>query len=228
MTQDSLCGRAFSSYDPDQYEQKRKRRTKNMRLASSRSARYSGDDISFGYRNGFRTFGASDRCDECHQESDWTSLSRHRPEKSKSAFERIVELVSVRDRAEKELEDRLRKEGYSSEEVTSAIKHAVECNLVDNIRFAEAFIRGLVARGKGSRFIQRELSKYHIATEHIPGWPEEFIGTREEEISRAVHALNLHPIRSKNKQAAAYRRLVSRGFTHDVIQEAIDQWNEYE
>lgn len=141
----------------------------------------------------------------------------------KTSFERIVELCTVRDRSTFELATRLTKDGYTSEAIDEGIKRACDCNLVNDERFAEVWVRSMLARGKGERFIERELAQKHqLSVEDIPGWPDDFLDNFGSELERALDLLRQKPIRAKNAYASAYRRLVSRGFSAHTAYQACD------
>lgn len=141
-------------------------------------------------------------------------------------FERIVGLCSVRDRSRKELEERLIQDGYRPEEVHEAIERAISCNLVDNMRFAESFVRGRVRAGKGEAVIRRDLAKHDIDIEMLQDWPDAFGLGYDEQVARAVELLTNQPPRAKDAYQAGYRKLISRGYPKAVATKAVSLWND--
>lgn len=139
-------------------------------------------------------------------------------------FERVVQLCTVRDRASQELRERLAKDGYKTDEIEGALNRALDCNLVDDERFAQAFIRGKVSAGKGARGIQEQLKKFGIDAEVIDGWPEAFDLAEESQIERAVALLQRRPPKAKDMWAAGYRKLISRGYSLPIAKKACQQW----
>ena len=141
-----------------------------------------------------------------------------------TAMSRIIQLCSVRERSEKELFNRLLKEGYSQEEVQAAIERSVECSIVSNERFADAFIRGKVSQGKGVRYIENELAKHDISVCDLPGWPELYGLDEENQVSSAVDFLDSHPPKAKDVWASAYRKLQSKGYPQAICSQAVKIW----
>ena len=137
-----------------------------------------------------------------------------------SAFDRIVELSAVRDRSSQELAERMAQEGYADNDVASALARAREYRIVDDMRFAEAFIRGRVSAGKGTYAIQRDLLKHGIDLESVPGWPDDFDMADDGQYERALQYLASHPPRAKDVKASAYRKLVSKGYPSAIASQA--------
>lgn len=143
----------------------------------------------------------------------------------KPAFSKLIQLISVRERSSKEILVRLMREGYTCEQSSQAIERAVECGLVDNCRFAESFIRTKVAAGKGKRSIEIELlNKHDIDIETVSGWPEEFGLDSESQTDAAFNLLLQHPPRSKDLWGSAYRKLIHKGYTSQVANQAVRLW----
>ena len=145
---------------------------------------------------------------------------------SQAAFERIVRLVSHRDRSSEELRRRLVDSGFSTEAAQEALRRAKACGLIDDARFAEAFIRTALARGKGIAGIERSLADFGVETSAVEGWPDEFVSEEESELERALSVLKRTPPRSKNLREGAYRKLVSKGFSSSIAQSAARRWVE--
>lgn len=141
-------------------------------------------------------------------------------------FERVIQLCTVRDRASEELRERLQKDGYTKDVIEGALQRALDCNLVDDQRFAQAFIRGKVSAGKGSNGIERQLKKYGIDVEDIEGWPYSFGLDEETQVERAVAFLQSKPPKAKDLWAAAYRKLVTWGYSLPIAKKACQIWFE--
>lgn len=143
------------------------------------------------------------------------------PSPAVSAFDRIVRLVSVRDRCESELRRRLLREGYREDELEDAIERAVGCGLVDDLRFADALIRTRISQGRGRRGIQDELSRLDIEPSMLEGWPDDYFPDGvHDELERALDVLRRHPPRAKNVLQSSYRKLISKGFDSSVATQA--------
>ena len=144
----------------------------------------------------------------------------------KSAFSRIVQLCATRDRSQAELRERLLKDGYSVERVEEAVQRALDCNLVNDARFADAFVRARVSAGKGQWGIERDLAAFGIDPVLLDGWPESYALGEEDQILRALAMLNSHPPKAKDTWAAAYRKLISKGYAPSIASVVVKLWRE--
>lgn len=175
-----------------------------------------------------------------------------RTEDETRAFEKVTRLACSRERGSRELIDRLVRDGFSQEVAESAVRRALDCGLIDDTRYGAVLIRTRVAQGRGCKGIEDELERAGIAASDIPGWPEEFfsvddfdsfrvnanaedgvVGCRfgsessdEQEIERALSLLRRKPPRSKNIQASAYRKLVTKGYSTSVASAATRRFME--
>ncbi len=157
------------------------------------------------------------------------AASKEATHNCEDVFSRIVKIVSFRDYSEAELRSKLEAEEFSDECIAQALARAVSCGLVDDNRFADAYIRGRLAAGKGIEGIRYELSKRGIDASNVPGWPDEYLPFGEEgEFERALQLLERKPPRSKNLREGAFRKLVSHGFSVSVAQNAARAWLEHE
>ena len=132
------------------------------------------------------------------------------------------------------------------------MRRALDCGLIDDTRYGAVLIRTRVAQGRGRKGIEDELERAGIAASDIPGWPEEFFSvddfdpfrvnanaeddvvgctfgsesSDEQEIERALALLRRKPPRSKNVQASAYRKLVTKGYSTSVASAATRRFME--
>ena len=132
------------------------------------------------------------------------------------------------------------------------MRRALDCGLIDDTRYGAVLIRTRVSQGRGRKGIEDELERAGIAASDIPGWPEEFFSvddfdpfrvnanaeddvvgcsfgcesSDEQEIERALALLRRKPPRSKNVQASAYRKLVTRGYSTSVASAATRRFME--
>lgn len=175
-----------------------------------------------------------------------------RTEDETRAFEKVTRLACSRERGSRELIDRLVRDGFSQEVAESAVRRALDCGLIDDARYGAVLIRTRVAQGRGRKGIEDELERAGIAASDIPGWPEEFFSvddfdpfrvnanaeddvvgctfgcesSDEQEIERALALLRRKPPRSKNIQASAYRKLVTKGYSTSVASAATRRFME--
>lgn len=165
------------------------------------------------------TFAVNKRHTEKKSDSKPDKISND-PEK---AFKKILQLLSVKDRSSCELQERL-SDTFTDSACKQALQRARECFIVDDHRYADAFIRMRLREGKGIRGIEYELEKKEIAIHDVPGWPEEYCGTSDNEVNRALSLLERKPPRAKNKRDAAYRKLMQKGYSSSVASEAAQRW----
>lgn len=175
-----------------------------------------------------------------------------RTEDETRAFEKVTRLACTRERGSRELINRLVRDGFSREVAESAVRRALDCGLIDDTRYGAVLIRTRIAQGRGRKGIEDELERAGIAASDIPGWPEEFFSvgdfdpfrvnanaeddvvgcsfgsesSDEQEIERALALLRRKPPRSKNIQASAYRKLVTKGYSTSVASAATRRFME--
>ncbi len=137
-----------------------------------------------------------------------------------AAMDSLARLLAVRERSVQEAQKRLLEKGYDEQAVTCAIKRALGCDLLDDQRFARGLIKGKLSSGWGQRRIEQELYRFGIRVTSIEGYPEEFF-KEEEQLKRALHALERHRSRAKDPRGAAYRFLVSKGYSSDIASAAL-------
>lgn len=140
------------------------------------------------------------------------------------AYKKIQRLANVSERSTKGLRDRLAREGFDSDAIEHALERACSFNIVNDMRYAEVLVRSRLSAGKGRRGIEAELRALDIDPDTVEGWHEE--PTDKSEIDRALAILTKRPPTAKNKRDAAYRRLVSKGYSSSVAQSAARIWSE--
>ena len=179
-------------------------------------------------------------------------IMAERTEDETRAFEKVTRLACKRERGSRELVDRLVRDGFSREVAKSAVQRALDCGLIDDVRYGTVLVRTRVAQGRGRKGIEDELERAGIAASDIPGWPEEFFSVddfdpfrvnanaedgvvgcsfgsesgEEQEVERALALLRRKPPRSKNIQASAYRKLVTKGYSTSVASAATRRFME--
>lgn len=129
----------------------------------------------------------------------------------KCAMERSASLIKRRDYSVGELSERLRRDGYAPQTVEHTCKRSVECGLVDDVRFADAFIRSKLSQGWGRVRIERELSRRGIKASDVPGWPELYLSQEFEE-ETAFELASRRRLTGKNDYEKIVRFLSTRGF----------------
>ena len=147
-------------------------------------------------------------------------------EEESKAFKKILKLASIREQASKKLYERLIKDGFSEQAASSALGRAIEAHIVDDARYAEAFMRTQLAQGKGRRGIERALELLDIDSPSEETWQLAYEQFGNDELKRAIALLNRKPPRSKNLREGAYRKLIQKGYSGDVAASAARRWSE--
>jgi regulatory protein len=129
-------------------------------------------------------------------------------------------LIRVRDRSECELKDRLARVGFDETIVEKEVTRARVAGLVDNERFTNLYVSGKKRSGWGQGRIENELQRFGIDLRQHEGYPEQFFGS-EEELERALSCLARFKTTAKDKRSACYRKLISKGFSTEIINQAI-------
>ncbi|MDO4501887.1 MAG: regulatory protein RecX [Coriobacteriia bacterium] len=141
------------------------------------------------------------------------------------AFARIESLFMHRDRSEHEMRTRLAQEDFTLDAIDHAVGKAKRCGLIDDARFADAFIRARIRSGKGNCAIEHDLRQRGVEPSSLPDWPYQYQETsRERQVERAFALLERQPPRSKNPLRSAYQKLVRKGYSSSVANEVAQRW----
>lgn len=143
-------------------------------------------------------------------------LAKHEPQ---LARDRALQLLGYRERSRQELYQRLRDNGYPDNVVAAVVARFCEVELVDDARFASAWVRSRISAGYGSRRIRRELAEKGVDDDLIAAAIEE--EAVDDELSRARASLRGSAARDSRERERLIRRLVSRGFELRVAVEAV-------
>lgn len=140
------------------------------------------------------------------------------------AFHKIERLLSVRDRSVSEVTSRLQRDRYTEHAISESIERALRCGYLDDARFADIFIRSKLRASKGINGIVRDLKQHNIDAYSIPDFPDAYIAEQGSQLENAVHLLKSKPPRAKNKQQAAYAKLIRNGFSSSIASAAVRTW----
>lgn len=161
-----------------------------------------------------------------------------------------LNLLSFRDRTERELSERLRDKGFSEEEIERTIKELKELNYIDDRRYAQNYTQQAGLKNWGSIKLKQELRKKGIEEELLRDVEEEFKDADSElerALNRAKQLVKNEPeswrriweYQSDNREvfenrdeyfkekqrlkAKLGRNLCGKGFEFDTISKAIDK-----
>jgi len=133
---------------------------------------------------------------------------------------RALQLLGYRERSVHELSERLLANGYPAEAVSSVVERYAQVGLVDDHRFALAWVGARSRAGYGRRRIMRELAEKGVSEEHILAALSEAL--EHDEVARATAALRGRGARDAKDRERLIRRLVARGFEYRVAIQSVD------
>lgn len=139
------------------------------------------------------------------------------------AFQRVVDMVSRREYASLEATQRLVTDGYARDTAERAVSRAVELGILDDGRYASAYVRSKVACGWGPRRIGRELERWGLSLDELPGWPDEFL-QGDGIADRARELLSRRRVPEKNAYAKLMRLLLSKGYSSSVARDVVTEF----
>lgn len=142
------------------------------------------------------------------------------PQRHKQAMEKINSLLNTRERCIKELEERLAKADFSTEEIEDALQTALRVNLVNEERYARSFIRGKTHLGWGRAKILLRLKQDRIPAHIIDACEDDF-ATPDQEYVMAMREVAKRSARSKDPFATYTRRLVSKGYSFELSKRVV-------
>lgn len=169
-----------------------------------------------------RSLGEADGATECAAAREQGGALPVLDDGASEAYKKIQRLASASERSTKGLRERLTRDGFAPEAVESALERSVALGIVDDLRYAEAYVRTKLAADKGRRSIEAELRDLGIEPDEVLGWDD----CQDSEVERAYAVLEKRPPTAKNKRDAAYRRLISKGYSSSAAQTAARMWSE--
>ncbi len=149
-----------------------------------------------------------------------------------SAYDRALGMLARRERSRRELDVKLRQDGYAGEEAGAALDRLGAQHYQDDARFAEVLLRSRVAQGYGPHRVQAELKSHGLADRRI----RELLEASEVDWN-ALALAQLHRRYGRSGPADAAERarraqfLLRRGFpaatvrsvTHAEVDDAADE-----
>jgi regulatory protein len=137
------------------------------------------------------------------------------------AKERALLLLGYRDRSRSELVGKLRDSGYAAAIAQRVADRFVEIQLVDDERFAAAWVRSRSAAGFGARRVARELAEKGIAPETASAALASVDGA-EEQLALAFRALHGRRATDRKERDKLVRRLISKGYSLQIALQATE------
>lgn len=127
------------------------------------------------------------------------------------AHARMEDLIGRRDLSAHELSERLSRDGYRPQLVSSLVARAQESGLVDDERFAAAFVRSKLSAGWGRLKIVRELERRGVSADGL-----EELASEDDELERARELAGRRRLTGRGDRQKLMRFLCGRGFSVGV------------
>ncbi len=190
------------------------------------------------FLDGNFAFGLEEEVAFEHQLCEGERISERQIEKVlydeniKRAKKKVLDYLHYRARSIKEINDKLREKKFSQEIIDKVVEDFKRVGLLDDEKFAAAFVRSRMVKKKVSkRFLLMELKDKGIKEEKVYKIIDENYGEKSEyEVAYHLYRKklgvgNLSDITTKKRLTDFLQR---RGFDWDVISEVIQQEEEKE
>lgn len=141
-------------------------------------------------------------------------------EQSEAAFAKILRCANARETSTLKMREKLHHAGFPSDVTEGALARAVSAGIIDDARYCNCLIRSALSQGKGLHFVLKEVASLGIAPEDLEAYQRHLEEGSDDMTARALDVLRRHCPRSKDIQAASYRRLMAKGYGHAVAAEA--------
>ena len=161
---------------------------------------------------GYTVADQSDLFDEPMEGHAVADRSESFEEQLKEARKCTERLINVRERSSAELAQRLRKAGFADILIQKELEAVVSSGLIDDERFAQAYVESKKRSGWGKNRIEAKLRSFGIDIRLYEAYPERFFCEDEEQF-QAEEYLKKFRTTSQDPRAACFRRLISRGFS---------------
>lgn len=141
---------------------------------------------------------------------------------TKTAYDKAIELLSLREHAEKELYQKLLSRKFPKQEVRTAIEQLKNKQLLSEQRFREQKVRSLIEKQYGPRYIYNYFRSLEIklSVEEIEAAYKELESSQDAQIT-ALLRKRPDLFNKPQKETKARHFLARRGFSSDAIEEAI-------
>ncbi len=144
----------------------------------------------------------------------------------RAALDSAVRLLSRRNHTALEIEQKLRRRGFSQETAASVIQECERLRYIDDHETARCYFRELKRKGEGSLRIRARMKQKGLSGEGVESMLFQYTGDAEE-IENARKALKKKKPRfdrepdPRKRKEKMYRFLCSRGFSGAVISAVI-------
>lgn len=136
------------------------------------------------------------------------------------AFAKVVRSASAREQSTLKMRRKLEDAGFPEGAVESALARAQRMGAIDDVRYSECLVRSAIAQGKGLGLALKEIESLGVDPYSLESYREHLEEGEDAEVERALDLLRRRPPKAKDRRGAAYRRLVSKGYSPSVASTA--------
>lgn len=138
----------------------------------------------------------------------------------RTAYALLVDALSRRDHSRKEVEDKLRLQGFSPDSISFALEKAERSHFIDDDRFADYFILERCRRGWGRIKIEQELKRRGVDPSNLAGYPDKYFDAAGD-FNRAMLILDRKSVPEAHAFEKLVRHLLTKGFPYEVAKDAV-------
>jgi regulatory protein len=147
----------------------------------------------------------------------------------KNCFEAALNFLKIRDHSKFELESKLKKKGFSTEEIKEALSKCIEYRFIDDEKFARNYFEIEKRKLNGPLKIRADFSKKGIDKKITDNLIDNYQESQEEfDLALKYFFKSKYKIDKKDdfkKKAQAYMRIMSqKGFSKSVVMDIFDQY----
>ena len=146
------------------------------------------------------------------------------------AWESTLRILSIRAHCEQDLKNKLHKKKFLPATVNKVLQTCKRLELIDDAKFAKAYITELKESGAGLQMIKMKLFKKGVPRELIEEELENHY-SKDDEIMAAKIAFRkkLPALKrerdSKKRKTKFYRYMISKGFNYETIENIVHSEN---
>ena len=143
------------------------------------------------------------------------------------AWESTLRMLSIRAHCEQDLKNKLRQKKHTSKTVNKVLETCKHLELIDDAKFAKAYIAELKENGSGLQMIKLKLSKKGVSRELIEEELENSFTKDDEMIAAKIAFKKKLPALKREKEPRKrkeklYRFMISKGFNYEIISNIMD------
>lgn len=145
-------------------------------------------------------------------------------DQKKAAMEKILRTVNICETSTAKMRSKLKAKGFCEQAIDEALCEAQSFSAIDDMRYANCLVRSAISSNKGLAKVEEELKGLDIDIRAVDAYIEFMESSEKSQFEMAVEVLRRHPTKAKNKYLSAYRKLLGKGYSHDIASEASHAW----